>query len=70
MKSQKHIIATANEATARIAYKTNEVCAIYPITPSSEMSELVEEWSAKGQESIYGGAPSVFEMQSEAGNPL
>ena len=63
----KHIIATANEATARIAYKTNEVCAIYPITPSSEMSELVEEWSAKGQENIYGGAPSVFEMQSEAG---
>ncbi len=62
-----HIITTANQATAHIAYKTNEVCAIYPITPSSEMSELVEEWSAKGRKNIYGGAPSIFEMQSEAG---
>ena len=63
----KYSITTANRATARIAYKTNEVCAIYPITPSSEMSELVEEWSAERQENIYGSVPSVFEMQSEAG---
>ncbi len=67
MKSQKHIIATGNEATARIAYKTNEVCAIYPITPASEMSELVEKWSVAHQKNIYDGTPSVFEMQSEAG---
>lgn len=62
-----HIITTANQATANIAYKTNEVCAIYPITPSSEMSELVEEWSAAQQKNSFGSVPSVFEMQSEAG---
>jgi len=67
MNTTTHIIATANQATARIAYKTNEVCAIYPITPSSEMSELVEEWSAAQQKNTFGGVPSVFEMQSEAG---
>jgi len=66
--TKKHTITiTGNEATARIAYKTNEVCAIYPITPSSEMSELVEEWSAENKKNLFGSAPSVFEMQSEAG---
>ncbi|SHJ73217.1 4Fe-4S binding protein [Pseudozobellia thermophila] len=67
MNTKSYIVATANQATAQIAYKTNEVCAIYPITPSSEMSELAEEWSAENQNNIYGGVPSVFEMQSEAG---
>ena len=45
MKTQKHIITNANEAVVKIAYKTNEVFPIYPITPASEMSELVEQWS-------------------------
>lgn len=67
MDTTKHIITTANSATAQIAYKTNEVCAIYPITPSSGMSELVEEWSAAQQKNSFGSVPSVFEMQSEAG---
>ncbi|MEP3210494.1 MAG: 4Fe-4S binding protein [Maribacter sp.] len=65
--TKQHIITTGNQATAHIAYKTNEVCAIYPITPSSEMSELVEEWSADQHENIFGGVPTVFEMQSEGG---
>ena len=67
MKTKNYIIANGNEAAAHIAYKTNEVCAIYPITPSSGMSELVAEWSAVHQENIYGSVPSVFEMQSEGG---
>ncbi len=61
------ITINANQAVAKIAYNTNEVCPIYPITPSSEMSELVEEWSAKEESNIFGEVPSVFEMQSEAG---
>jgi len=66
MKTQQHII-NANQAVAHIAYRTNEVFPIYPITPSSEMSELVEEWSAKEQLNQFGANTSVFEMQSEAG---
>ena len=60
-------IMDGNEAAAYIAYKTNEVCAIYPITPSSTMGEWVDEWSAQGFENIYGQVPKVIEMQSEAG---
>ncbi|WP_420322987.1 4Fe-4S binding protein [Flagellimonas sp.] len=67
MKNQHQNILNGNQAAAYMAYKTNEVCAIYPITPASEMSELVEEWSADQQENIFGNIPSVFEMQSEAG---
>lgn len=60
-------IMDGNEAAAYIAYKTNEVCAIYPITPSSTMGEWADEWSAKGMKNIFGGVPKVVEMQSEAG---
>jgi pyruvate-ferredoxin/flavodoxin oxidoreductase len=67
MNTAPHLITNANKATAQIAYKTNEVCPIYPIAPSSEMSELVEEWSAAQQKNSFGSVPSVFEMQSEAG---
>jgi pyruvate-ferredoxin/flavodoxin oxidoreductase len=68
MKTKKqHIIATGNQAVAHIAYRTNEVCPIYPITPASEMSELVEEWSAEKQQNIFGNVPTTFEMQSEVG---
>lgn len=56
-----------NEAVAYIAYRINEVCAIYPITPSSTMAELADEWSAKGIANIWGNVPEVIEMQSEAG---
>ncbi len=60
-------IMDGNEAAAYIAYKTNEVCAIYPITPSSTMGEWADEWSAKGLKNIFGQVPRVIEMQSEAG---
>jgi len=60
-------IMDGNEAAAYIAYKTNEVCAIYPITPSSAMGEWADEWSAKGIKNLFGQIPRVMEMQSEAG---
>ncbi len=56
-----------NEAAAWVAYRVNEVCAIYPITPSSNMGEWADEWSAKGLKNIWGNIPSVVEMQSEGG---
>jgi len=56
-----------NEAAAHIMYRTNEVCCIYPITPSSNMAEWADEWAAKGIKNIWGDVPSVNEMQSEAG---
>src|SRR5690606_18681893 len=45
----------------------NEVCAIYPITPSSNMGEWADEWASKGIKNIWGAVPTVYEMQSEAG---
>ena len=56
-----------NEATAYIAHKTNEVIAIYPITPSSTMGEFADEWSAKKRPNLWGTVPLVVEMQSEGG---
>src|SRR3990172_4719362 len=60
-------IMDGNEAAAYIAYKTSEVCAIYPITPSSAMGEFCDEWSAVGKKNIFGEVPRVIEMQSEGG---
>ena len=56
-----------NTAVAHVAYRVNEVCAIYPITPSSTMAELADEWTAQGVTNIWGGIPVVQEMQSEGG---
>jgi pyruvate-ferredoxin/flavodoxin oxidoreductase len=56
-----------NEAAAYVAHKTNEVIAIYPITPSSGMGELADQWSSEGRPNIWGSVPRVVEMQSEAG---
>lgn len=56
-----------NEATASVAYRLNEVCCIYPITPSSTMAELADEWSSAGRPNLWGTVPSVVEMQSEGG---
>src|ERR1700739_4391332 len=56
-----------NTAVAHVAYRVNEVCAIYPITPSSTMAELADEWSALGIKNIWGNVPVVQEMQSEGG---
>ena len=66
-KNFPKLICDANEAVARIAHKTNEVCAIYPITPSSPMGEHAEEYSAKGKKNIWGNSPRIVEMQSEGG---
>ncbi|MGB6475000.1 MAG: pyruvate:ferredoxin (flavodoxin) oxidoreductase [Candidatus Sulfotelmatobacter sp.] len=57
----------ANEAAANVAYRVNEVIAIYPITPSSNMGEWADEWSAQGIPNIWGTVPHVMEMQSEGG---
>lgn len=69
MSTKNKIIATidGNEAAAYVAYRVNEVCAIYPITPSSTMAELADEWSSKGVKNIWGNIPDVIEMQSEGG---
>jgi pyruvate-ferredoxin/flavodoxin oxidoreductase len=56
-----------NEAAAYVAHKLNEVIAIYPITPSSNMGEWADEWSAAGRKNLWGTVPSVTEMQSEGG---
>ncbi len=56
-----------NEAAAYVAYNTNEVIAIYPITPSSAMGEWADAWAAEGRKNIWGMIPSVTEMQSEGG---
>jgi pyruvate-ferredoxin/flavodoxin oxidoreductase len=63
----KKITLDANEAAASVAHRTNEVIAIYPITPSSTMGEVADAWSAAGQKNIWGKVPKVIEMQSEAG---
>ena len=65
----KKLLATidGNEAVARVAYRLNEVIAIYPITPSSPMGEWSDTWSSQKQANIWGTVPEVVEMQSEGG---
>ncbi|HEY3357533.1 MAG TPA: pyruvate:ferredoxin (flavodoxin) oxidoreductase [Polyangia bacterium] len=65
--TRKKVTIDGNEAAGYVAHKTNEVCAIYPITPSSNMGEWCDEWSAEGRTNIWGTVPSIVEMQSEAG---
>ena len=56
-----------NTAAAYVAHATNEVIAIYPITPSSDMGEIADAKSARGETNIWGTVPTVIEMQSEGG---
>jgi pyruvate-ferredoxin/flavodoxin oxidoreductase len=56
-----------NEAVARVAYKLNEVIALYPITPSTPMGEWADEWASAGKPNLWGTVPQVVEMQSEGG---
>jgi pyruvate-ferredoxin/flavodoxin oxidoreductase len=66
--SERHTVTIdGNEAAAFVAHKTNEVIAIYPITPSSNMGEWADAWSAEGKTNIWGTVPLVVEMQSEGG---
>lgn len=62
-----HATMDGNTAVAHVAYRVNEVCAIYPITPSSTMAELADEWSASGVKNIWGNVPVIQQMQSEGG---
>ncbi len=65
--AKKFITIDGNEAVARVAYRTNEVIAIYPITPASSMGELSDEWASQHLPNIWGTVPTVVEMQSEGG---
>ena len=60
-------IIDGNEAAADVAYRLSELCSIYPITPSSTMAELADEWSSHGRRNVFGTVPTVVEMQSEGG---
>ena len=63
----RRVTVDANEAVASVAHRTNEVIAIYPITPSSAMGEHADAWSARGRKNLWGTVPRVVEMQSEGG---
>ncbi len=67
MPDSTTVTIDGNQAAATIAHLTSEVIAIYPITPSSNMGELADEWSSRGQVNLWGNIPTVIEMQSEAG---
>src|SRR6187431_26040 len=65
--SAKSLVMDGNTAAAHIAYRVNEVCAIFPITPSSTMAELADAWAAQGLKNIWGQVPIIQQMQSEGG---
>jgi len=65
--AKKYTTIDGNEATAYVAFRTNEICSIYPITPSSNMGEWADQWAAYGKKNIWGITPTVAEMQSEGG---
>ncbi|MCT7957120.1 pyruvate:ferredoxin (flavodoxin) oxidoreductase [Laspinema palackyanum] len=67
MSTRTFATLDANEAVAQVAYKLNEVIAIYPITPASPMGEWADAWMSEGRPNLWGTIPSVVEMQSEAG---
>ncbi|GAB4302647.1 MAG: pyruvate:ferredoxin (flavodoxin) oxidoreductase [Thiohalomonadaceae bacterium] len=63
----KQVTVDGGHAVAHIAYRVSEICSIYPITPSSDMSELSDLWATQGVQNIWGQVPQVIEMQSEGG---
>jgi pyruvate-ferredoxin/flavodoxin oxidoreductase len=67
MSKQHMITVDGNEACASVAYRCNEIAVIYPITPSSTMGELADQWAAEGKRNIWGVVPEITEMQSEGG---
>ncbi len=66
-KHRNTMTVDGNEAAASIAYRLSELCAIYPITPSSPMGEFADEWAAQGKPNLWGLVPQITQMQSEAG---
>ena len=69
MATRRRITIDGNEAAASVAYRASETIAIYPITPSSPMAELCDEWSSRKIPNLWGAVPELAEMQSEAGLP-
>ena len=67
MSDESMIALDGNEACASVAFRTSEIAVIYPITPSSTMGELAEQWASEGQKNIWGITPEITEMQSEGG---
>lgn len=65
--NEKMDVIDGNQAVAEVAHAVSEVCAIYPITPSSPMGETADELSAAGVKNIWGTVPDVVELQSEGG---
>nr|VFJ42246.1 MAG: pyruvate-ferredoxin/flavodoxin oxidoreductase [Candidatus Kentron sp. FW] len=66
-ENRQMVTFDGNEAAAYVAYRVNEICCIYPITPSSTMGELADQWSTEEIRNIWGNIPTVVEMQSEGG---
>ncbi|HNC69711.1 MAG TPA: pyruvate:ferredoxin (flavodoxin) oxidoreductase, partial [Pseudomonadales bacterium] len=67
MSASRFATLDGNEAVALVAYKCNEIIAIYPITPASAMGELSDAWSAQNRSNLWGTVPAIVEMQSEGG---
>ncbi len=67
MTSRRRITVDGNEAAASVAYRASETIAIYPITPSSPMAEVCDEWSSRKKPNLWGAIPELAEMQSEGG---
>src|ERR1700752_2952516 len=67
MTSRRRITVDGNEADASVAYRASETIAIYPITPSSPMAEVCDEWASRRKPNLWGAIPEMAEMQSEAG---
>ncbi|HBG17356.1 MAG TPA: hypothetical protein DDW93_11280, partial [Firmicutes bacterium] len=63
----KKVTIDGNTAAAHVAYAFSDVAAIYPITPSSPMAEVMDEWSAHGQKNLFGQTVRIAELQSEGG---
>ena len=67
MSEPRSVIIDGNEAAAYVAFRTSEICAIYPITPSTPMAELADQWANDGHTNVWGEVPVITQMQSEGG---
>ena len=67
MSTRPKLTVDANEGVAHVAYRLNEVMAIYPITPSSPMGEFCDQWASENRKNLWGTIPSIVELQSEGG---
>jgi pyruvate-ferredoxin/flavodoxin oxidoreductase len=67
MNTRSKLTLDANEGVAHVAYRLNEVMAIYPITPSSPMPEFCDQWASEGKKNLWGTIPSIVELESEGG---